>query len=194
MITSDLNFLRLLPSRSKSAIDFGLIKLEPGADPAEVQASIRAAIPGDVLLLTREEFMELERQYWNKTTPIGYIFAFGAIMGLIVGFIIVYQILFADVQDHIKEYATLKAMGYTHGYLRGVVLQESLILAVLGYLPGMAVAHFVFTRAAGATRLPLEMTIESALGVFALTVFMCAGSALMALRRLRGVDPAEVFS
>ncbi|MEE4659713.1 MAG: ABC transporter permease DevC [Halieaceae bacterium] len=194
VITSDLNFLRLLPSRSKSAIDFGLIKLEPGADPVAVQAAIVATIPKDVRVLTREEFMELERQYWNKTTPIGYIFAFGAVMGLVVGFIIVYQILFADVQDHLKEYATLKAMGYSNGYLRRVVLQEALILAVLGYLPGLAVAHLVFTRGADATRLPLEMTTQSALGVFALTVFMCAGSALLALRRLRGVDPAEVFA
>ncbi len=118
VITSDLNFLRLLPTREKSAIDFGLIKLEPGQDAVEVQARIREAIPMDVRLLTRQEFMNLEIQYWNKTTPIGYIFAFGAVMGLIVGLIIVYQILFADVQDHLKEYATLKAMGYTHGYLR----------------------------------------------------------------------------
>jgi putative ABC transport system permease protein len=193
IITSDLNFLRILPTRRKSAIDFGLIKLEPGQDAAEVQARIRESIPQDVLLLTRQEFMDLEIQYWNKTTPIGYIFAFGAIMGLIVGLIIVYQILFADVQDHLKEYATLKAMGYTHGYLRNVVLQEAIILAVLGFLPGMGIAHLVFTRGADATRLPLEMSVESAIWVFALTVAMCAGSGLLALRKLRAVDPAEVF-
>jgi putative ABC transport system permease protein len=146
-----------------------------------------------VLVLTRAEFMDLEREYWNKTTPIGYIFAFGAVMGLIVGLIIVYQILFADVQDHLKEYATLKAMGYTHGYLRNVVLQEAIILAVLGFLPGMGIAHLVFTKGADATRLPLEMSLDSALSVFALTVAMCAGSGLMALRKLRAVDPAEVF-
>ena len=193
VITSDLNFLRILPTRKRSAIDFGFIKLEPGQDAAQVQARIREVIPQDVRVLTREEFMDLEVEYWNKTTPIGYIFAFGAVMGLIVGLIIVYQILFADVQDHLKEYATLKAMGYTHGYLRGVVLQESVILAVLGYLPGMAVAHLVFTRGADATRLPLEMSIESALGVFVLTVAMCTGSGVLALRKLRAADPAEVF-
>ena len=193
VITSDLNFLRMLPSRKKSAIDLGLIRLEPGQDAAAVQAQIREAIPEDVRLLTRQEFMDLEIQHWNKTTPIGYIFAFGAMMGLIVGLIIVYQILFADVQDHLKEYATLKAMGYTHGYLRNVVLQEAVILAVLGFLPGMAIAHLVFTQGAGATRLPLEMSVQSALSVFTLTVVMCAGSGLLALRKLRAVDPAEVF-
>ncbi|MEP5766104.1 MAG: ABC transporter permease DevC [Halieaceae bacterium] len=193
VVTSDLNFLRLLPTRNKSAIDFGFINLEPGQDAKEVQARIRAAIPGDVRLMTRQEFMDHEVAYWNKTTPIGYIFAFGAIMGLIVGLIIVYQILFADVQDHLREYATLKAMGYTHGYLRNVVLQESVILAVLGFLPGMTVAHLVFTQAAGSTRLPLEMTLQSALGVFTLTLIMCAVSGMMALRKLKSVDPAEVF-
>jgi putative ABC transport system permease protein len=193
VITSDLNFLRLLPTRKKSAIDFGLIKLEPGQDREEVQARIRSVIPLDVRVLTRQEFMDLEIGYWNKTTPIGYIFAFGAVMGLIVGLIIVYQILFSDVQDHLQEYATLKAMGYTHGYLRNVVLQEAVILAVLGYLPGLGVAYLVFNRGAEATRLPLEMSVQSALGVFALTVAMCAGSGLMALRKLRAVDPAEVF-
>ncbi len=193
VITSDLNFLRLLPTRKKAAIDFGLIKLEPGHDVAAAQARIRAAIPADVRLLTRQEFMDLEVEYWNKTTPIGYIFAFGAAMGLIVGLIIVYQILFADVQDHLKEYATLKAMGYSHGYLRNVVLQEASILAVLGFLPGMGLAHLVFSRGADATRLPLEMSLASALSVFALTMAMCAGSGMLALRKLRAVDPAEVF-
>jgi putative ABC transport system permease protein len=193
IITSDLNFLRILPTRKKSAIDFGLIKLEPGQDAAKVQARIREAIPMDVRVLTRQEFKDVEVQYWNKTTPIGYIFAFGAVMGLIVGLIIVYQILFSDVQDHLKEYATLKAMGYTHGYLRNVVLQEAIILAVLGFIPGMGIAHLVFTKGAGATRLPLEMSVESAAGVFVLTLAMCAGSGLMALRKLRAVDPAEVF-
>ncbi|MDH4054706.1 MAG: ABC transporter permease DevC [Gammaproteobacteria bacterium] len=193
VITSDLNFLRLLPTRQKAAIDFGIIKLQPGQDAKEVQARIKAVIPLDVRLLTRQEFMDLEIGYWNKTTPIGYIFAFGAVMGLIVGLIIVYQILFSDVQDHLQEYATLKAMGYTHGYLRNVVLQEAVILAVLGYLPGLGVAHLVFSKGADATRLPLEMSLQSALGVFLLTVAMCAGSGLLALRKLRAVDPAEVF-
>ena len=193
VITSDLNFLRILPTRKKSAIDFGLIKLAPGQDAAEVQARIRESVPMDVRVLTRQEFKDVEVQYWNKTTPIGYIFAFGAVMGLIVGLIIVYQILFADVQDHLKEYATLKAMGYTHGYLRNVVLQEAIILAVLGFIPGLGVAHLVFTKGADATRLPLEMSVQSAAGVFVLTVAMCAGSGLLALRKLRAVDPAEVF-
>lgn len=193
VVTSDLNFLRMFPGRKASAIDLGLIKLDPGADPLAVRAAIRGQIPGDVSVMTPEEFQAKEIRYWNKTTPVGYLFAFGALIGLVVGFIIVYQILFADVQDHLQEYATLKAMGYKHSYLRNVVLQEAIILGVLGFLPGFGVSTLVFSLAAEATRLPLDMTLANALSVFALTVAMCAFSGLFALRRLRSIDPAEVF-
>jgi putative ABC transport system permease protein len=194
VVSSDLNFLRVFPDRKFSAIDLGLIHLEPGADAASVRNAIQAGIPNDVLVMTPEEFRAKEIRYWNKTTPVGYLFAFGAIIGLVVGLIIVYQILFADVQDHLQEYATLKAMGYRHAYLQGVVLQEAVILAVCGFLPGMGIAAFVFSRAVDATRLPLEMTVENALTVFVLTLVMCCLSGLFALRKLSAVDPAEVFA
>jgi putative ABC transport system permease protein len=135
----------------------------------------------------------MEMRYWNKTTPIGYIFTFGAIMGLVVGFIIVYQILFADVQDHLKEYATLKAMGYTHGYLRNVVLQQSMIMALLGFLPGIGISYLVFDKTAAVTGLPLSLDPAAAASILVLTAAMCAASGILALRKLRAVDPAEVF-
>ena len=193
IITSDLNFIRAFPKRSKSAIDLGLIHLTPGVDARQVQREIVEHIPHDVYVYTSEEFREMEVRYWNKTTPIGYIFTFGAIMGLVVGFIIVYQILFADVQDHLKEYATLKAMGYSHGYLRGVVLQQSLVLAVLGFLPGIGFSYLVFDKASAVTGLPLALDQDAALLIFLLTIGMCAASGILALRKLRAVDPAEVF-
>lgn len=193
LITSDLNYRRMFPRHNKSSIHLGLIKVEPGQSVEAVQARIKSAIPGDVLIMNRTEFKLMDINYWNKTTPIGYIFAFGAIMGLIVGVIIVYQILFADVQDHLQEYATLKAMGYTHGYLRNVVLQEAIILAVLGFIPGAGISHLVFGIAGDATGLPLEMSRDALIQVFGLTVFMCAGSGILALRKLRSVDPADVF-
>jgi putative ABC transport system permease protein len=192
--TSDLNMLRMFPDRNRSAIDLGLIHLEPGADPKAVQAAISAELPGDVMVMTPDEFRGKEIRYWNKTTPIGYLFAFGAVIGVVIGFIIVYQILFADVQDHLQEYATLKAMGFKPGYLRGVVLQEAVVLAVLGFIPGCAISALVFSVAVDATRLPLDMSPDDALRVFLLTLGMCITSGLFALRRLRGADPAEVFA
>jgi putative ABC transport system permease protein len=192
--TSDLNLLRMFPERNAAAIDLGLIRLDDGADVLAVREAISAAIPNDVIVMTPEEFRAKEIRYWNKTTPVGYLFAFGALIGVIVGFIIVYQILFADVQDHLQEYATLKALGYRQGYLRRVVLQEALILGALGFLPGCAISALVFSLAVDATRLPLEMNLHSAASVFALTLAMCVCSGLFALRRLRGADPAEVFA
>jgi putative ABC transport system permease protein len=114
-------------------------------------------------------------------------------MGVVVGFIIVYQILFADVQDHLKEYATLKAMGYTQAYLRNVVLQQSIILALFGFVPGITLSMLVFEKASAVTGLPLAMDVNAALLILGLTVFMCGGSGVLALRRLNKVDPAEVF-
>ena len=193
IITSDLNFRRMFPDRSESSIDLGLIRLAPGTDPLAVQQRILDDLPGDVRVFTREQFAQLEIDHWATTTPIGYVFTFGVIMGLVVGAIIVYQILYADVQDHLKEYATLLAMGYSHRYLNGVVLQEAVVLAVMGFLPGLVIATVLYRVSAEATQLPMAMSVGTAVAVFALTLVMCVFSGLLALRKLRAVDPAEVF-
>lgn len=193
LLTSDDNFLRLFPDRNRNDIQLGLVTLKHGADANIVRDRLRAALAHDVLVLTKADFVAREKDYWNRATPIGYVFAFGAIMGLVVGAIIVYQILFADVSEHLHEYATLRAMGYGNGFVSGIVLQQAAILGVLGFLPGLALAHFLYGRAAAATSLPLEVTSERVALVFALTLGMCALSALLAVRKVRKLDPAEVF-
>ena len=193
ILTSDDNWLRLFPDRSRDRIHLGLLKLTEGSDPIAVSERLRQRLPGDVLVLTKPEFVEREQRYWNSATPIGYIFAFGAIMGLLVGGIIVYQILFADVSEHLNEYATLRAIGYRNGFVSGIVLQQAAILAVLGYLPGLALVWWLYGLTAEATQLPLAVTFERAGGVFLLTLVMCALSGLLAMRKVRKLDPAEVF-
>ena len=193
LLTSDVNFLRMFPNRERGAIDIGLIRTRPGVDPRGVAAALRGLLAKDVVVLTKAEFVARERRYWDETTPIGYVFAFGVIVGVVVGGIIVYQILFADVSDHLAEYATLKAMGYSNAFLSGVVLQQAVILALLGYLPGFAIALLLYRTAGEATRLPIEMTLERALAVLLLTLAMCSISALIALRKVRSADPADVF-
>jgi putative ABC transport system permease protein len=193
LITSIDNWLRLFPDRSRNDIQLGLIRLKPGADPNVVRDRLRATLPQDVLVMTKADFIARERAYWNGATPIGYVFAFGAIMGLVVGAIVVYQILFADVSEHLNEYATLRAIGYGTGFVSGIVLQQAAILAVLGYLPGALAAHLLYGAAANATLLPLYLTPERAAVVFALTLGMCALSGVLALRKVRRLDPAEVF-
>jgi len=193
VITSDLNFLRLFPERSPGAIELGLIELSPGVDPEAVRDAIAAKIPRDVEVLTRADFIQREKDYWDANTPIGYVFLFGVIMGLAVGGVIVYQILFSDVSEHLQEYATLKAMGYTNAYLFSVVLQESMILAVLGYVPGVIVTLGLYAISATATNLPLQLTLERSVFVLMLTVAMCCISGAIALRKVRSADPAEIF-
>jgi putative ABC transport system permease protein len=193
VITSVDNWLRLFPERPRNDIQLGLIRLKEGADPVAVRDALRAFLPQDVLVMTKSDFVARERAYWNGATPIGYIFAFGAIMGFVVGAIVVYQILFADVSEHINEYGTLRAIGYGNGFVSGIVMQQAAILAVFGYLPGAVAAHFLYGAAAAATRLPLHLTVDRGLTVLLLTVLMCLLSGFLALRKVRKLDPAEVF-
>jgi putative ABC transport system permease protein len=193
IITSEDNWLRLFPGLPRSEIHLGLIRLQQGQDADEVRGALAEYLPEDVLVLTKQQFVEREKAYWNSATPIGYIFAFGAIMGFVVGAIIVYQILFADVSEHLNEYATLRAIGYKNRFVSGIVLQEAAILAVLGYLPGMAIVYWLYGKAEAATNLPLYITQDRATTVFLMTLAMCAISGLMAVRKVRKLDPAEVF-
>jgi len=193
IITSDDNCMRLFPDRPRSEIQLGLIRLKEGSDANRVRDAMAEYLPEDVLVLTKQQFVQREKDYWNSATPIGYIFAFGAIMGFVVGAIIVYQILFADVSEHLNEYATLRAIGYKNRFVAGIVLQQAVILAILGYLPGIAIVYWLYGKAAAATNLPLYITQDRAITVFLMTVAMCAISAMMAVRKVRRLDPAEVF-
>ena len=193
VVTSDDNWLRLFPERPRDEIQLGLIRLEPGLDANLVRDRLRAYLPKDVLVMSKADFIERETDYWNSATPIGYIFAFGAIMGFIVGAIIVYQILFADVSEHLNEYGTLRAMGYRNAFVSGIVLQQAAILAGAGFIPGVAVVYWLYGKAAAATNLPLYLTVDRALNVFLMTLVMCAVSGLLAMRKVRKLDPADVF-
>ncbi len=193
VITSEDNWLRLFPERRRDDIQLGLIRLDSSADPALVRDRLREYLPDDVLVMTKEDFIRRETDYWASATPIGYVFAFGAIMGFVVGAIIVYQILFSDVSEHLHEYATLRALGYPNRFVSGIVVQQAVILALLGFLPGFAISNWLYTTASEATNLPIHMTSGRALNVLVLTLVMCSISALLAVRKVRRLDPAEVF-
>jgi putative ABC transport system permease protein len=192
-MTSTDNWLRLFPDSPRNQIQLGLIRLREGADHNAVRDRLREYLPKDVLVMTKVDFVQRETNYWNSATPIGYIFAFGAIMGFVVGAIIVYQILFADVSEHLNEYATLRAMGYANRFISGIVIQQALVLGILGYLPGIIAVHWLYGKAAAATNLPLYITQDRAITVLIMTLAMCAISALLALRKVRRLDPADVF-
>ncbi|BAY74571.1 DevC protein [Nostoc linckia NIES-25] len=193
LITSDQNFLRLFPRQQASSVSLGLIQLQPGYEPKQVAKNLKSYLGDDVKVLTQEEFIAFEKDYWQQNTPIGFIFSLGAMMGFLVGVIIVYQVLSTDVNAHVKEYATFKAMGYRNFYLLGVVFEEAVILAVLGFIPGAIVPLGLYHLTRNATNLPVYMTLARALTVLVLTMIMCIISGAIATRKLQSADPADMF-
>ncbi len=193
ILLSTETLLGLLPNNPTGSIELGLIRLRQGADPATVQMRLRTLLPEDVHVLTKQGYLNLEMDYWRSSTAIGFIFTLGAAMGFIVGCVIVYQILYSDVSDHLPEYATLMAMGYTLLTLLGVVAREGLLLAILGYLPAFGAGHILYGVINSATKLPVEMSGDRAITVFVMILVMCMASAAFAMRRLADADPAEIF-
>jgi putative ABC transport system permease protein len=193
LMTSDQNYLRLFPRQDSVSVNAGLIQLQPGADPVEVQQVLKAYLPSDVKVLTKQEFIDFEKNYWANNTAIGFIFNLGVAMGFIVGVIIVYQVLSTDVSDHMAEYATFKAMGYRNIYLLGIVFEEAIILSVLGFLPGVGVSIGLYHLTRNATNLPLYMTLLRAFAVLILNMVMCSISGTIATRKLQAADPADIF-
>ncbi len=193
MLTSRETFLKLMPSTPPGSIELGLIRLAPGTDIQAASRRIKALLPDDVKILTKQGFEEFEKNYWRSSTAIGFIFTLGSAMGFVVGCVIVYQILYSDVSDHLPEYATLMAMGYRLAGLLGVVAREALILAALGYLPAYISAQLLYGLVRSGTKLPVAMDPQRALLVFSLILVMCLGSAAVAMRRLGDADPAEIF-
>ncbi|RUR84930.1 ABC transporter permease DevC [Chlorogloeopsis fritschii PCC 9212] len=192
IISSDSTFLKLFPERKPNQIEVGLINLEPGTNVQAVRSQLIRALPNDVKVLTPQEFAQTEIDYWSNQ-GIGFIFGMGAAVGFIVGIVIVYQILYADVSDHLPEYATLKAMGYSDRYLMTMLMQEALLLAALGFIPGVLLSIGLYQITYAATLIPIGMKLNRAIFVLLLTIIMCSGSGAIALRKLRAADPADMF-
>ena len=193
LLTSQETYLQLLPNTPPGSIEVGLIRLRAGADADAVVERLKRDLPDDVNVLTKDGFIAFEQDYWRSSTSIGFIFTLGAAMGFVVGCVIVYQILYSDVSDHLPEYATLMAMGYRLPTLLGVVAREGMLLAVFGYLPAYAAGQGLYLLVRNATQLPVSMNLTRALTVFIMILVMCMGSATLAMRRLGDADPAEIF-
>jgi putative ABC transport system permease protein len=193
LLTSRETLLSLVPNNPPGSIELGLIRLRSGADPAQAVERLRRLLPEDVTVLTKQGFLDLEMDYWRTSTAIGFIFTLGAAMGFVVGCVIVYQILYSDVSDHLPEYATLMAMGYSLLTLLGVVAREGLLLAIFGYVPAYLAGQVLYGVIHAATKLPVSMAGDRATTVFLMILVMCMGSAAMAMRKLGDADPADIF-
>ncbi|MEH2424483.1 MAG: ABC transporter permease DevC [Nostoc sp.] len=194
LIVSDSTFLRINPnSRPADMIDIGLISLKPGSNPETVLKNLQASLPNDVQVFTRQGFIDFEKKYWAIRTPIGFILNLMLTMAAVVGVVIVYQILYSNIATQFVAYATLKAIGYANRYLLNVVFQQALILAILGYIPGLISSVLLYSFAAETTKLPIVMTINNALLILTSTVLMCITSGALAINKLRSADPGDIF-
>jgi putative ABC transport system permease protein len=193
LIVGENTFYFLFPEKNPNKIEMGLIQLKPGSDPLAVQRALQPLMSKDVKVLTRTELSNLELNYWKRNSSVGFIFSLGVLVGFVVGSIIVYQILFGDVMNSLPQYATLKAMGYTDRYVISVVIQQSAILAFVGFIPGVLSSMGLYWLLATVTKLSVFMTTTRALQVLLLTFVMCVGSGALATRKLVQLDPADVF-
>ncbi|MEH2305040.1 ABC transporter permease DevC [Nostoc sp.] len=193
LIVSSSTFLRIFQDRPAQKIDIGLIKLKPNTNQQKVFADLSAKLPKDVKVITRKDFIALEKTYWSLRTPIGFVFNLMVLMGFVVGVIVVYQILYSNISSHLTEYATLKAMGFKNKYLLSVVFQQALILASLGYIPGLAISIALYDVSKNATKLPVIMSTDKAILVLISATLMCLTSGFLSTNKLRNVDPADIF-
>jgi putative ABC transport system permease protein len=194
MLTSDQTFLSLFPSRSSAAPDHILLRLRPGADVTTTVTRLRALISDQSLRIrSYEDAAQEDLTYQQTQRPTGVIFGFGVLIGVLVGLVIVYQVLSADVADHLREYATFKAMGYGPRFFLGIVIEEALVLGIFGFVPGVLIGTGILALMGAVTTLPLGMTPDMAVTVFVGTVVFSALSGAIATRRLAAADPADLF-
>ncbi len=194
LLVSEQTFFQLLPSRSSAAPSHLLLRVAPGADSNEVAAGVQALLgTANAKVLPIEAAMTLAAKVQLQDRPTGIIFGFGVLIGIIVGIVIAYQVLATDVADHLKEYATFKAMGYRHRFFVGIIVEQALILGALGFVPGILLAQLFYDALVRSANVPLFMTTERAVMVFVGTLIACSVSGLLAIRRLNEADPADLF-
>ena len=193
LITSTSNFQTLFPDRDPDEIQIGVVQLQSGADVSDVQKRLNKVLEPSLQVLTVEELQQREVDHWKRNTSFGLIFGLGVLVGFSVGGIVVYQILYSEVGEHISEYATMKAMGYDDRFVVAIIIQESVILASLAFLPSLIVSALLYRVLMQATGLLVVMSFSRAALVFTTTLLLCSGSGWLATAKLRRLDPADVF-
>ncbi|MCX7411779.1 MAG: hypothetical protein NTZ32_27205 [Planctomycetales bacterium] len=191
LIVSDRTFSHLgLPLNSAT---LGLIKLQPGADPATVAVDLQHRLPQDVTVWQRGDYHNREVSYWVWVKPIGVMFRSGVFIGLIVGAVILYQVLATDISNRLREYATMKAMGYSDFSIKMTVFQQGVLYALASYLAGLMGAFGLYWLMSVNIGLPVPMTLVRAGFVLGLVLMLSVFSGVLALRKLTAANPADLF-
>ncbi len=176
---------------AEAEITYVLARVEQGQDPEEVCGRINNRV-NNVQAFTREEFSGLTRNYWMMSTGAGAALMLAAVLGFIVGMVVVAQTLYSTTMDHLPEFATLKAMGAPDSYITKILVTQACISAVMGYGIGMIIcAAVVEFQKYGDAAIVLPFPLAAA--IFGLTVLMCIGASFISIRKIMNIDPAVVF-
>lgn len=194
LITSDMTFLKLFNGAKQNVPKHILLKIDRKYNKDQVVENIRKVVNSrDIRVNTIEDAMIHDKKFQTTKRPVGIIFGFGVIIGVIVGIIIVYQVLSSDVADHMKEYATFKAIGYSDKFFTSIILEEAIILAVIGFVPGILISSILYYVASSVTGLPISMNFTRPIAILFGTALMCLISGMLATRKLKAADPADLF-
>jgi putative ABC transport system permease protein len=193
LFTTHANFQRLFPNLGSSKSHIGVMRLANAESQADLVRQVREMLGTEARVLTRGEMLEAERTYMKVNDPVDDIMGMIASVAFFVGMIIVYQILYTDVVNHLPQFATLKAIGFTGVFLLGIIISEGVILSLLGFWPGLIMAHGLAWLAQEATLLPVSITISNTIGVLLAAVVMCVLAASIAVRKITQAEPASVF-
>ncbi|MGH6877657.1 MAG: ABC transporter permease [Rhizomicrobium sp.] len=171
----------------------GVIHLRPGTSIEKERRLILASLPPDVTVLTPAETARRESMYTLRTAPVGLLFVVGMLAGLVIGTINCYQVLYNEISDHLSQFATLKAMGFSNGFLRRIILGQAVILSLAGFASGLVFAWLADGYIAAHSMLPIRITGPSGFVVCCLTFSMCMVAGLIAIKRVAGADPAALY-
>jgi len=175
------------PSKASDLI----VRLKPDVDRAKTTAAIRDRLDG-AEVLTSGEFRQRSRSFWLFGTGAGAALFAGALLGVIVGAVIVAQTLYSSTKDHLSEFATLRAMGSSNNYIYNVIIYQALLNAVFGFIIAAAIG-FVVVGMTAKSALPIVITPWLVAALLALTIVMCVASGIVAIIRVVRIDPATVF-
>jgi putative ABC transport system permease protein len=191
-VSSD-TFFQIFPDHKAGDISIGLVRLKPNYKADDVAEALRKIVPSDTRVFTRAELLRREQDYWADGTSLGPVFGTGVVLGLIIGIVILYQVMSNDIASRIREYATLKALGYSFRQLVVIVLKEVSAFAIVGFVLGLLMASTLYKFVRDQTGLPVTMDPSTSVAVFLLTLGMCWISGWLATRKIRSADPAGLF-
>jgi putative ABC transport system permease protein len=193
MVTSRETFLRIFEEADPEQVNAGLVTLQPGVPADTIARTLNDRLWPEAQAITRADMSQAEEQYWLGVKPIGIMFTSGVLVAFIAGAVVLYQVLTSEVQNRLREYATLKALGYSDWQVYGVVVRQALLLAGLGFIPAFLLSLGLYFLLRTQARIAVSMEAGRAASVAALVGIMCLIATVLAVRKLRDADPADLF-